>query len=746
MRINLYLFLFLIAPIHFIKAQTIFPYLEVKNTNDIEKISIDELQSTYQFNHFLADIKLLFHYTNHSNEPIESRFIVPQHHSQNAYHLKAKYNENEIKLISKPLQTIKQELKNIQAKSGYENQVISQNLILNLPNIPPNTQIIIELNFSKIIESNTILYEIEIPEIITLRTEEFTVTNKTDNHFKKPNAILNQFKLTGNIPIASFNTNEQSTKIEKQNNREWTIKNELFQKQKITYQYNANEISTAVQSFTENSCDYILGIIQPPKEITTISPREFIFVLDASGSMKGKPIEEIKKMIQSTLMQLKPHELFNIVLYSTNHENLAPNSIEASPENIDKAILFIAKEYGKGNQKLNEAIEKLQLFKLNPAFNRIIILVTDGDLAINQNVHLAIKSHLKSAHFFVLGIGNHINYRAMNFLGLSIGSQPLVINNENEMNYKINQFQKQLLKPLLRNIQIQSKNINFSETYPKNINGFLSTDPVHFVTKDCKKIYPKQLEITAKNGSENFNKIHVISKENQTGFTEAIKFYWAKKHIDFLLKDEDRCGDICKKDGRYRDEIIKIGTEFNLSTPYSVLIQNNDSTNFNQAYDTDNDGIPDWLDQCNNEKGNLLTKGCPIDKLNNTSKENYIQDYSNELIRVIEFDFDKNIIRPIDYPILDKIILLMKEKPSLNFYIEGHTDAQGTAEYNQKLALNRAKAVLSYFEAHGLNKNRFTIIGKGDTVLKYPMCRPANKCEEWRNLQNRRVEFKLKKD
>lgn len=740
----LFLLLFTVFTQHS-KAQTSFPYLEVKNNIDFDKISSDSIQSNYQFNHFLADIQHTYYYKNTSNQTLDLRFIVSQHHSQNVYHLSASYNNEESNLSAKPITTVRQEIKNLKSKSGYDNQIKTQNLILNLNQVKAGEIIKIQLKISKIIETSTLDYEIEIPEKKTIRTEQFTSIG-INEEIGTPKKVIQTFNFTGSIPLQSVVVNQKNPALKKVSNTNWTFTSENLTKEKIVYNYEAKQINSAIQHFTEGGCDYILGIIQPPKDPKIISPREYIFVVDASGSMKGRPITEVKKMMASTLHQLKTDELFNIVLYGTNQENFALTSVEASSENVTKAINFLEKEYGRGATKLNEAIDKIQTFKVNPNYNRIITIISDGDLDINQNLHLSIKSHLKSAQFFILGIGNMIDYRAMNFLSLTTGAQPLVINNEYELNYKIAQFQKQILKPLLRNVQVQSKTVNLSETYPKNFNGFLSTNPIHFVSKDCRKLYPKQLEITAKNGNDNYNRNFEIHKANSSNLTEAIKFYWAKQKIDFLLKDEDRCGEICQKDGRYRKEIEKIGMSFNLSTPYTVLIQNNDTTNFNQDYDTDNDGIADWYDECINEKGTILTKGCPVDKLERNSKDVYVQDFSNELIRTVEFDFDKTAIRSVDFPTLDRIIKIMKANSHLKFYIEGHTDAVGNTDYNENLSLNRAKAVLDYFVNNGLDKNRFTILGKGDTELKHAMCRPAEKCEPWKNLQNRRVEFKIKKD
>ena len=745
MRINISFLIIFFTAFNILNAQIIAPYMEVQNDHDFNTIKIDSVISTYHFNHLIGDIDQNFYFTNTSDKIINLRFIVPQNATTNTYCLNATYDNQTVSLNAISSQVIRQEIKNLKSKNSYENQFKTTNLVLLLPNIKPKTQILIKLNRSIIIEPTKLNYNIRIPDAISIRTEEFTETFFS-NKKAIPNLVKNKYIFSGDIDLRQVKINNLIPEINKKSNIEWFITDNNPYAKDINYQYQANNINTGLQHFTENECDYILGTIQPPEETKTIMPREYIFIVDASGSMKGKPIEAVKNMIKSTLKQLKNNELFNILLYSTNHENLAYSSIEASPENLNKAFNFIEKEYGKGNVKLNDAINKIQKFNFKPNYNRIITIISDGDLIIDQNINLSIKNQLKNAQFFILGIGNKIDYRAMNYLALTTGTNPIVINNENEIKAKIDDFQKQILQPLLRNIQVQSKNINFNETYPKNFNSYLSTMPIHFVSKNCSKKYPKTLEIAAKNGEENFIKSFSIEKENTSPLTKAIKFYWAKQHIDFLLKDEDRCGEHCKKDGRYRKEIEKIGIEFNISTPYSVLIQNNDYSNFNQDYDTDADGVPDWLDKCPYEKGSILSNGCPVNQLTNEEKEIYIQNISNEIIRTIEFNLDETIIRHEDYKTLDKVIKILRAYPLLNFDIEGHTDARGSKEYNTNLAFNRATAVINYFEANGLNKKRFTIIAKGDTELKHTMCRPAEKCEEWRNRQNRRVEFKLKKD
>jgi VWFA-related protein len=104
-------------------------------------------------------------------------------------------------------------------------------------------------------------------------------------------------------------------------------------------------------------------------------------------------------------------------------------------------------------------------------------------------------------------------------------------------------------------------------------------------------------------------------------------------------------------------------------------------------------------------------------------------------MRSIHFEYNKAVLTPGSAPAIAAIADLMKERPRLKLQVEGHTDAQGTQEYNQTLSEQRAETVRQAILAHGIEPDRIRIRGFG-------MMRPiaTNDTEEGRAL-NRRTEF-----
>jgi OOP family OmpA-OmpF porin len=135
----------------------------------------------------------------------------------------------------------------------------------------------------------------------------------------------------------------------------------------------------------------------------------------------------------------------------------------------------------------------------------------------------------------------------------------------------------------------------------------------------------------------------------------------------------------------------------------------------------------------------MIIKHIPKEVIKDIIVDKYIVAVSNDRLVLIgvNFAFDKSDLLPESYPVLDKAVILLNEKPEINVEIEGYTDYIGTDAYNQTLSVERAQTVRAYLISKGINENRLTTIGYGKTN---PVA--DNTTDEGRRM-NRRIVFRI---
>jgi len=109
-------------------------------------------------------------------------------------------------------------------------------------------------------------------------------------------------------------------------------------------------------------------------------------------------------------------------------------------------------------------------------------------------------------------------------------------------------------------------------------------------------------------------------------------------------------------------------------------------------------------------------------------------------VSIIYFDLDKWNIRPDAAEDLEKILAVMNQYPNMTIDIRSHTDSRQTHKYNEQLSDRRAKSTLEFLVKNGINRNRLTAKGYGETQL-VNNCSDDVPCSEAEHQKNRRSEF-----
>ena len=119
--------------------------------------------------------------------------------------------------------------------------------------------------------------------------------------------------------------------------------------------------------------------------------------------------------------------------------------------------------------------------------------------------------------------------------------------------------------------------------------------------------------------------------------------------------------------------------------------------------DGDKDGVVDRLDECPNSPAGAQVdiKGCEIkDKIE---------------LPGVNFESNSDRLLPGAESVLNDAAATLRKNPSIRVEVEGHTDSDGAAEYNESLSARRAATVHDYLVARGVSPDRMTVRGYGES-------------------------------
>lgn len=111
--------------------------------------------------------------------------------------------------------------------------------------------------------------------------------------------------------------------------------------------------------------------------------------------------------------------------------------------------------------------------------------------------------------------------------------------------------------------------------------------------------------------------------------------------------------------------------------------------------------------------------------------EGIVVEFSSNVL----FGYDKSNLSSDAKMNLDKLVKVLNNYPDTDIELQGHTDSEGSDNYNQNLSVKRARSVSGYLKSQGISNSRLDILGFGETAPKY------DNDTEYGRSQNRRVEF-----
>ncbi|XP_010210227.1 PREDICTED: inter-alpha-trypsin inhibitor heavy chain H4 [Tinamus guttatus] len=205
-----------------------------------------------------------------------------------------------------------------------------------------------------------------------------------------------------------------------------------------------------------------------PHEMPAL-PKNVIFVIDRSGSMAGRKIEQTRDALLKILQDLRAEDRFSFITFNSKVSEWRSSLLEATAENVASAVAFVQTLSASGgtdiHQALLRAVVTLHQAKALPERSvSMIILLTDGQPTSGETKVEVIQENIQKAiggkfALFCLGFGFDVSYKFLEKMALSNGGLARRIYENADAALQLQGFYQEVATPILMQIEMQ---------YPEN--------------------------------------------------------------------------------------------------------------------------------------------------------------------------------------------------------------------------------------------------------------------------------------
>jgi Ca-activated chloride channel family protein len=309
-------------------------------------------------------------------------------------------------------------------------------------------------------------------------------------------------------------------------------------------------------------------MMEPPKRVRSeqIPPREYIFIVDVSGSMHGFPLEISKKLLRDLIGGLRPSDRFNVLLFAGGSSLMAEQSLPATRDNLTRALDVIDRQQGGGGTELLPAMKRALALPKKSGFSRTVVIATDGYVSVEAETFDLIRKSLGDANLFSFGIGSSVNRFLLEGMARAGMGEPFIITKPEEAARTADRFRSYIQSPVLARVRVDFDGFKAYDVEPPSIPDVLAERPVVVFGK-WRGPLKGTITVSGLAGAGKYEKRIDVSAAGRPEGNGALRYLWARHRIALLADYENLRHD----DGRVK-EITSLGLSYNLLTRYTSFV------------------------------------------------------------------------------------------------------------------------------------------------------------------------------
>jgi Ca-activated chloride channel family protein len=570
--------------------RTLSPYFFIENGDPaVDRLPLKETHADVHIAGVIADVLVTQVYRNEGSRPMSLRYVFPASTRAAVHGMTLQVGTQRIRAQIREKAAAKKEYEAAKAagKSAALLEQARPNVFtMNVANVMPQDEIRVELHYSELLIPTDGTYEFVYPTVVGPRYSNAAnapeAAAKGDSWVKSPYLHEKQeasYKfaiethLAAGMPIAELASPSHRTQVNWADGNTAKVRLDPSETHGgdrdyiLRYRLEGKQVQTGLLLYPGKDENFFLLMVQPPRRVEPrqIPPREYLFVLDVSGSMHGFPLDTAKTLIRELIGGLRPTDRFNVLLFSGASQLLAPQSLPATAENVSQMIAKIDSTEGGGETELGAALERAMALPASAGVSRTMVVITDGFVQADAGILEQIRTRLNRANLFAFGIGSSVNRHLIEGMAHAGQGEPFVVTEAGEAKAAAAHFQEYVRSPVLTHVAVEAEDFATYDVEPLAVPDLFAERPLVVFGKWRGKP-AGTLRVTGQGGEGSYEKVFAVSEAKPSADLQALRYLWARERVK-------RLSDYGADDGdATRQTVTALGLEYELLTAYTSFV------------------------------------------------------------------------------------------------------------------------------------------------------------------------------
>jgi Ca-activated chloride channel family protein len=570
-------------------ARTLSPYFFVGPEDaGLDALPLKAVEAEARLVGAIAHVRLTQVYQNQGEQDLEAIYLFPASTRAAVHRMRMRVGAREIEAQIK---------KRAEARDDYE-QALAEGRTASLleqerPNvfqmsvghILPGDEVRVVLDYTELLTPEDGQYEFVLPAVVGPRysnqpASEARAARWVENPYlrageRPPYTFALKVELESGVPIARVTSPSHPVRIEYHgaNSACLELQDERAGDRDLVLRYAlaGGVIEQGLLLYPGEAPGeegFFALAVEPPVrvEAASVVPREYLFIVDVSGSMHGFPLETARALMERLLNGLRSDERFNILTFSGGSDAFGARPQEATRKNVRRALEWLGRYDGGGGTELLAALARALEMPRAEGASRVVVVITDGYVVVEREAFELVAARLGEANLFAFGIGASVNRFLIEGLARAGQGEPFVVLGPQEAEARAQRFAEYVSQPVLSGIQVAFEGFEAHDLEPPAVPDLFARRPV-LVTGKYRGPAQGRVKVTGRTSAGPFEARLEVAEARASCELEALRILWARQRIA-RLSDLVRVG----RDPARVEEVTGLGLAYNLLTEFTSFV------------------------------------------------------------------------------------------------------------------------------------------------------------------------------